>query len=229
MTLSLHASALNLSRALLHLGYQIEVFGSEHVPASGRVIVAGNHSGWLDGPLLPLATARPMHVLAKHELWTGPLAPLVRLAHAIPIDWQHADRSALGNAKRRLEADQCVGIFPEGTRCRGDFAWLRDGVSYLIGHTRADVVPVAIFGTRPTGRDRDHIAKPGSRITIAVGPKIQAADLIPADFNPMKRSGFRAIGSELHRRLADHVRDMSTAHGTELPADDVSRPEDHRR
>lgn len=229
MTMSGHATALNLARTVLRAGYRVSMHGVEQVPSCGRVILAANHSGWLDGPLLPLATSRPIHVLAKHELWQGWASPLVSLGRAIPIDWQRADRGALLAARRRLAAEECVGIFPEGTRCRGDFAWLRDGISYLVGHTNADVVPVAIFGTRPTGADREHIARPGSPITISIGEVIRAAELVPVGFDPTRRAGFREIGLAIQQRLAAHVRQSADQHGVELPADDVSRPEDHRR
>src|SRR5699024_7028283 len=57
------------ARALLHAWFDLEVYGGRHVPRSGPVVLAGNHVGWLDGPLLAICTPRPVHVLTKIEMF----------------------------------------------------------------------------------------------------------------------------------------------------------------
>ena len=87
-----------VGRALLRAGYRVRVHGAENVPAEGPVLLAANHLGWLDGPVLLLASQRPLRVLAKHELWQGPFAPLLTRGAAVPIDWRNPDRWALRTA-----------------------------------------------------------------------------------------------------------------------------------
>lgn len=216
-----------VGRAILRAGYRVRVFGTEHVPAEGPVLLAANHLGWLDGPALLFASRqRPLRVLAKHELWRGPFAPLLRSGGAVPIDWRNPDRTALLQARTALRRGEAVGIFPEGTRCRGDFAWLRDGISYLLTHEPVPVVPVAIFGTRPTGQDREHIARPGSELHLVIGPALPPASV---EGPPSVRRTSREIGLRLRELLADHVASAATRHGLSLPDDDVSRREDRER
>ena len=55
------------ARALL----SVRVTGREHVPSTGPVLLAGNHSGLLDGPLVYVFSPRPVVILAKSELFVG--------------------------------------------------------------------------------------------------------------------------------------------------------------
>ena len=215
-------------RRLLSLGYRVQVHGKEHVPARGPVILAANHTGWIDGPMLAFAADRQLRVLAKHELWNGPFRKIVSAGEGIPIDWRRADRNALLEARSVLAAAGAVGIFPEGTRCRGDFSWLRDGVSYLLSHNVAPVVPVAILGTRRTGESRDSLPKLGSRIVVAVGAPIAHEELFQGG-DLRRRETSRRIGERLRPLLEDHVARCAVQYELPLPDDDVSRREDHER
>jgi hypothetical protein len=60
--------APGLARSLLSL----RVEGAEHVPTHGPVILAGNHSGILDGPLVYFVSPRPCRLLTKAEVFVGP-------------------------------------------------------------------------------------------------------------------------------------------------------------
>ena len=49
----------------------MRVHGAEHVPPQGPVIVAANHIGVIDGPLLAIFAPRPVHALTKEEMFDG--------------------------------------------------------------------------------------------------------------------------------------------------------------
>lgn len=218
----------SVARSVLTLGYRVEVHGLNEVPADGPAILAANHSGWLDGPMLLNATKRPMRVLAKHELWNSHFGPLMRAGRAIPVDWKHADRNALKLSLQALREQELVGLFPEGTRCRGNLDWMRDGISYLLSFEPVPVIPVAIFGTRPTGESKNYIPPLGSKIHVVLGQAIAPEILVqPGDVT--KRSTSLAIGEKLRPLLAAHVQSSAERFGLSLPLDDVSDREDHER
>ena len=43
--------------------------GLDNIPLNGRVILAGNHTNYLDSILLISSTKRVVHFLAKDSLW----------------------------------------------------------------------------------------------------------------------------------------------------------------
>src|ERR1700710_907120 len=89
-----------INRTLL----QVRVTGRELVPRDGPVLIAGNHSGWLDGPLVVIEAPRPVRCLTKTEMFVGPLGHILRLIGQIPLDRSRPDRSALAAAVAEVHA-----------------------------------------------------------------------------------------------------------------------------
>ena len=152
-------------RTLARLLYRIEIEGAR-LPADGLVLAA-NHESVLDPFVLPLVTRRPVHFLAKAELWRRrPIAAAMDALGAIPVDRGLGDREALSRAGDVVLAGGIVGIFPQGT-VRGG-AWQR-GAAKLSLSTGAPIVPVHIVGTgRALARRR--LGFP--RIRVVVGTPI---------------------------------------------------------
>lgn len=157
-----------------HVWWSTEVVGAEHLPATGRVLVAPNHTGIVDGPVVHGALPRGSHFLVKEEFFTSRLGFLMRWAGQIPVDRSHGG-PALTTACAMLEEERVVGVFPEGTRGRGDVAQARAGVAWLAVKTGAPVVPCAVLGTRPLGRPRGWVPPPRSRLHVELGPPIEVA------------------------------------------------------
>ena len=157
---------------LAHAWWNTEVVGAEHIPAAGRVLVAPNHSGAIDGPLVHGAIPRGSHFLVKQEFFTSRLGFLMDLSGQIPVDRSNGG-PALNVARTLLEEERCVGVFPEGTRGRGDVARARAGIAWLAVHTGAPVVPCAVLGTRPPGRSRGFIPPPRSRLYVEFGEPLE--------------------------------------------------------
>ena len=136
-------------RRLLRMLIGFRVEGLEHVPPTGPIIVAGNHLHNADPVLLEVAMPRPLHFMAKKELFGVPVISwLVRWTGSFPVDRVKADRSAIRNAEARLHHGIAVGMFPEGTRsgARALKAAL-PGAATLAQLTGAPVLPVAITGS----------------------------------------------------------------------------------
>lgn len=149
--------------------WRIRVHDADRMPASGPVIVASNHSGWLDGPLLAIRSPRPVHALTKREMFEGRLGRLLTAAGQIPLDRFAVDPGAIRTCLRVLADGGAVGIFPEGTRGAGEYDVFHHGVTYLALVSGAPVVPVTQVGTRLPGGRSGSLPPRGSRIDMAFG------------------------------------------------------------
>jgi len=95
--------------------YRPQVIGLENIPKTGRVLLAGNHTKELDSIMLVGITKRPIHFLAKEELFHGKTKWIVKGMGCVPVNRKIHDKEALQAAIDYLNNDLCVGIFPEGT------------------------------------------------------------------------------------------------------------------
>jgi 1-acyl-sn-glycerol-3-phosphate acyltransferase len=152
----------------MRLRWQIAVHDPEQVPASGGVILAANHLGLVDGPLLATFAPRPVHALTKREMFEGRLGAFLRGAGQIPLDRFATDTAAIRSGLRVVRDGGVLGIFPEGTRGNGDLRRFHHGAAYLALVTGAPVVPVTLLGTRA---DDESLALPetGGDIDIVFG------------------------------------------------------------
>ncbi|MFC7406623.1 lysophospholipid acyltransferase family protein [Georgenia alba] len=196
-----------------HIWWNTKVHGAENLPASGPAIVASNHTGIIDGPLLHGALPRGSHILVKQEFFDSPLGFLMTLSGQIPVD-RRSGRAALAVAKQMLEEGRVVGIFPEGTRGRGDVASVRAGVAWLAVQSGAPVVPAAILGTRQTGDRRGHVPGPRSRLHVALGRPIDV-DVTDLTGREAMSRAMTVIGSGMKA----HVESAIATTGIDLPAD----------
>ena len=153
----LYAVLRLLAWLLARLLFRVEVRGAEHVPRTGPAMVVANHSSVLDPPVVGAAAPRPLHFMAKAELFSIPLfGRLIRAVNARPVRREGADARALREALRILESGHALLVFPEGTR--GPEGVLREGkagAGMLALLSGALVVPVYIEGTGqalPRGR-----------------------------------------------------------------------------
>ena len=127
--------------------YRLEVRGQENVPATGPLVVTGNHESILDPFILAAAIPRPMRYLAKSELWRVPLiGAWLDSVEAIPVQGGRSDTVAIESAVAALEVGQVVGIFPEGGVQR-EGPWLR-GASRMALAAGAPLLPVRLLETR---------------------------------------------------------------------------------
>jgi 1-acyl-sn-glycerol-3-phosphate acyltransferase len=130
---------------------RLEVSGVETMPASGPLLVIGNHDSHWD-PLMIGHSARRrrmVRALAKSTLWdVRGLNKVLDGMGQIPIVRGAGDAQALANAVAALREGSCVGVFPEGTRSKGRVMRARSGVGRLaLEVPEAHVTCVAITGT----------------------------------------------------------------------------------
>ncbi|MEW9049810.1 MAG: lysophospholipid acyltransferase family protein [Neobacillus sp.] len=128
--------------------YRIEVSGTEHFPKDGAVLLCVNHIHNFDPIVTGITAPRPVHFMAKEELFKVPvLGNIVRKCNAFPVKRGMSDREALRNGLNVLKEKQVLGLFPEGTRSlTGELGKGLAGAGFFALRSDAAVVPSAIIG-----------------------------------------------------------------------------------
>ena len=133
---------------LVRILFHPRVKGLENIPKTGRIVLAGNHTKWLDPVVLVGIVKRQIHFLAKKELFDGPLCFIVKGMGCVSVNRKIHDKDALSSAINYLNKDLCVGIFPEGTVNRTDKVILpfKIGAVKMSKETNSMIVPFTIKG-----------------------------------------------------------------------------------
>lgn len=197
----LMARAQRVGLKAMRRQWDIRLHDRSYIPRRGPVIIAANHIGTLDGPLVVLGSGRPTYALAKDELFDGVVGRALAMGGQIPLSRTYADFPALRRAVHVLREGHALAIFPEGVRNTGDFSHIKGGLAYLALVTGAPVVPCAIFGTRLRGAGRKAIPPKGARIDIVYGRPIK----INAMPWPRRREQVAELTEYLRGRLSAHV------------------------
>ena len=140
-------------RGLLQVITGFDIYGVERVPEHGPLIVASNHTQYLDPVYICAAVPRRVQWMAKKELFVFPFRWLFKLLRAYPVDRQKGGRAALRASIGLLEDGGIMGIFPEGTHHQGERAReAKSGVVVLGARSSAQVLPVYISPAPTPGR-----------------------------------------------------------------------------
>jgi len=158
-----------ISAWLIRRRYPVRVHGADRVPCRGGVILAANHVGIIDGPLLAVFAPRPVHALTKREMFDGRLGGFLHRAGQIPLERVGADPGAIRSSLRVIRDGGVVAIFPEGTRSSGRFDRFHHGAAYLALVTGAPVVPVMLRGTGAPADGSSALPTPRSTIDVVFG------------------------------------------------------------
>ena len=200
-------------RAWFRSRYDVRTHGDEHVRRRGPHIIASNHIGLLDGPLLAAFAPRPVHALTKKEMFQGHTGLALRAFGQIPLSRYEVDLSAIKDCLRVLRDGGVVAIYPEGTRGSGEFDRMHHGVAYLALVTGAPVVPLAVFGTRDPGGGIDSVPGRGSRFDLVYGSPVY----LDAHPWPRRQAYVRQAAETLRKTFVDHLVEAGRITGRELP------------
>lgn len=136
---------------VVRLWGRLQVSGLEHLPPTGPVLLAGNHDSYWDPIAIGMAAqpVRQIHALAKAELWKyKPVGWVLDGMGQIPIQRGKSDARAMSRAIEGLREGICIGIFPEGTRSRGQELRARGGIGRLAQEVpEAEIVSCSVVGT----------------------------------------------------------------------------------
>ena len=127
--------------------YKVHVQGMQHMPASGGVMLLGNHISWIDWGILQLASPRPVRfVMLKSIYQRWYLKRFLDLMGCIPIAQGASAQSSLERLAECLNNGEVVCIFPEGTISRtGHLAEFRKGFERAAQLCNDDVVIMPFY------------------------------------------------------------------------------------
>lgn len=147
--------ARTLCRAYLKIFRRWRVYGLENVPREGGVLVAANHTSYLDPVVVGCALHRRVSYMGKTELFQIPvLRQIIVALGTFPVRREGVDREAIRTALAYLKRGKAVGIFPEGARSKnGRLTKPQLGTAMLALKADVPIIPVAIVGS-PGFRDR---------------------------------------------------------------------------
>ena len=108
-------------------------------------IFVGNHLSNHDVLVLAIATTKPVHFIAKKELFEkGLMKKFVTKCQCIPVNRDGTDVKVIMQAMKYLKGGESIAIYPEGARNRTNEIFLpfKSGATALSIKTKTPIVPV---------------------------------------------------------------------------------------
>jgi 1-acyl-sn-glycerol-3-phosphate acyltransferase len=178
--------------------YRARAIGTEHVSATGAVILAPNHFSVWDHFFAAVYLRRKVCFMAKSQLFRPPFFSFI-LSHggAFPIRRGQRDEEAFKTAFEILDRGECMLIYAEGGRSRTrGLGEPRRGIGRIALESGVPVVPMAIHGSAGV-RGWKRLRFP--KVTIQYGEPLSFA----AEANPS-----RERQQEVADQVFDQVRKM---------------------
>ena len=162
--MNLYPLGRSITNGVLFPIYQLRVIGKENLPSEGGVLLCTNHIHNFDPIVVGITSPRPIHFMAKEELFTVPiLGKIMPLINAFPVKRGLSDRGALRKGLGILKEGNVLGLFPEGTRSKtGELGEGLAGAGFFALRSNAHIVPCAIIGPY----------KPFKRLKVVYGKPI---------------------------------------------------------
>lgn len=172
----------------LHICFRARIYGTEHVPKTGSVIVACNHASDFDPPIASNCVGRPVAFMAKEELFRVPiLSSAIKLYGAYPVKRGAGDRAAIRAAMASLANGWATGIFLQGTRTPdGRITDPKLGAALISAKTQAPILPVSLWGTHA-------ILPKGTKFPRFEPVTIRIGELIPPPPTKSDRPELQAV------------------------------------
>jgi 1-acyl-sn-glycerol-3-phosphate acyltransferase len=170
------------------------VFGRHNIPKKGGAIIASNHQSYLDPTFLGANIYRPLHFLARKELFEANklFGILISSVYAVPLERRKFNSEGLRETIKRLSDGNLFLVFPEGTRTRdGNIQPFKPGIIMLAMKSGVPIIPTRIKGAFEVWPKTRLLPKRISPITITFGKQIR--------LNPSQSS--QEICNELYSQI----------------------------
>lgn len=193
-------------RCLFRTLARVEIYGREHIPASGSYLVTPNHISIYEPPLLAAFWPVELEIAAAVEVLDRPFqSEIMRLYGTVLVHRDQLDRSLITALLQRLAEGLPVLIFPEGGRTRrpGLIAG-NTGAAYLAAKAGVAILPVGIEGTYLLWERMRHLRRP--RIRVRIGQPLTFPAIT------LRSSGWREV-------LKARTEEIMQAIAQQLPTD----------
>lgn len=174
-------AAQSLCRVLTSTLFDLKVYGVEHVPKTGGVLLLSNHQSYLDPVLIGVRLPRPLSYMAKSQLFdvNPAFTWVIHSLGAFPVRQGGSAAGAVKVAINRLKGGHALNIFPEGSRTEdGEIGEIEGGAALVVRGARVPVVPVAIHGSFEAWPRKLKLPRPYP-IRLSYGPPMDLTDLRP--------------------------------------------------
>jgi 1-acyl-sn-glycerol-3-phosphate acyltransferase len=154
------------------------VYGKEHVPAKGPLIVASNHpSAFMEASVLGTVLGRPLHFLVRGDVFHPKFRWLFEWTNQIPIYRQkdgisnlRKNASSFELTYKKLAEGNAVVIFPEAkTTLEKKMRPIQRGTAHLAFGTLPYLEKGAVLNVIPVGVNFMNPRIPGADIVIQFG------------------------------------------------------------
>jgi 1-acyl-sn-glycerol-3-phosphate acyltransferase len=184
-------------RVLAHILLDLHIEGLERTPKQGPLIVAINHTAFLE-PFLGATFIRPdVLPMTKAELFKFPYGFLFSAYGAFPVRRGEGDLAAFRHALQILRQGHVMLILPEGTRTKsGTLEEAREGTALIAIKSGAPILPVGMWGCAQFRHNLRRLRR------TAVGVCIGDPLTIALQEGKTSREDLRAITGELMHYIA---------------------------
>ncbi len=191
------------SLLLYKIFYRLDIKGIENYP-EGSLIIAPNHSSFLDPPAVGIACPNEVHCLAKAYLFKNKLMGfLLPKINTHPVTGDAGDLSVLKRISEFLTNGKQVIIFPEGTRSENNqVSPLKRGIALLASMAKCKVIPVGITGAYEAWPKNKRFPRLFGKIRVSFGKPLDWKDY------EKKYTNKKEMQSEFTKDLEEAIKNL---------------------
>ena len=150
-------------------------FGQNNIPLTGGALIVSNHQSYMDPGFLSLGTSRPLHYLAKIELFESNslFKLLISSVNAVPLERRQYSSEGIRKTIDYLSRGNLFIIFPEGTRTPdGKIYPFKPGMKFIASKAKVPIIPTRIRGAYKIWPKRSKLPTRLHPVSITYGKPI---------------------------------------------------------
>ncbi|HWO75116.1 MAG TPA: lysophospholipid acyltransferase family protein [Bacillus sp. (in: firmicutes)] len=142
----MYQAAKKIAIILFRIFGRIHTKNKHLLPDHKGYIVACTHEGWLEIVALGIVLPKPIHFMAKKELFQNRIIDFfLKKLNAFPVNRENPGPSSIKQPIKLLKAGEVVGIFPSGMRTSEDVS-LKRGAVTIANLAQTPIVPAYYQG-----------------------------------------------------------------------------------
>lgn len=164
----LYKSIRLIFKPIFKLLFKLNIHGIENIDNKNGIIICSNHLSNWDPITLAIVFDKPIHFIAKKELFEIPvLGNILPKLNVIPIDRDSVEISTMREGLNKINDGNNLGVFIEGTRVDNfDRKNAKLGVVMLARMSKSEILPVYIDTDYKLFKTIDVYIKPPMKIDL---------------------------------------------------------------